>query len=77
MVENGFDLSQFWPPSISKSRQKRRKPFISETHALNRNERFKEIDVSKLVPSKYLGDNLVEGNPIPMVGIFVSPSQRV
>ena len=28
LVENGFAQNQFWPPSISMSRQKRRKPSV-------------------------------------------------
>ena len=39
---------------------------------LNHDVKPKEVDVSKPVPMKDLGDNLAEGDTIPLVGIFVN-----
>ena len=72
LVENNFGQTWFWPPFISKSRKKRRKPSVNETPTLNPDENTKEINDSQPALSKDSGDNLVEGNHIPMVRISIN-----
>ena len=64
LVENGFGHTEYWPPSISNSRQKRRKSFVSESSTLNLGAISKEINDSQHALSKNLGANMVEGNPM-------------
>ena len=64
MVENGFGHTEYWPPTTSKSRQKRRKFYVSEAFVLKPGANPKELKDSQSNLLKYLGANVIEGNPM-------------
>ena len=70
--ENGFGHTEFWPPSISKSRQKRRKFYVSEAFVLRHGAIPRETNDSQPVLSNDLGDNVIEDKPMSMGGRSVN-----
>ena len=72
MDENGFGHAEFWPPSISKSRQKRSKFYVSEAFVLRHGAIPRETNDSQPVLSKDLGANVIEGKPMSMGGHSVN-----
>ena len=71
LVDNGFGHTEFWPPAMFKSWEKRRKLFFSEASVLKPSANPQEINYIQPSLSKDLGANMIEGNPMSMSGGFV------